>query len=91
MEPDELWLGLGEYHGPGHFRALLGYCVSRVKRSQRTEAFRSYVADSLQGIPQGSYLRDRYSDVVDRLRRGVQEIDVDAIIDHVVSIASVGD
>ena len=74
-----LWLDLGDYHGPGHFHAFLMYAVARTRNRAMDEAYRSYVADSLQNIPQGRYITRRFSD----LTRPHEEIDADATIERV--------
>lgn len=45
-------------------------------------AYRMYVADSLQAIPQSQYLVRRFSELL----QPRQEIDVCAIIDHVAAL-----
>lgn len=55
--------------------------VQRFRKRRLDEAYRSYVADSLQNIPQGKYLTQRWSDMT----KGHEEIDVDATIEHVIA------
>lgn len=77
-----MWLDLGEYRGPSRFHAFVMYCVSRRNQRVRLRAYRSLVFESLQNIPQGKYIPRSLED----LMRPRQEIDVDAIIDHVADM-----
>ena len=78
-----LWLDLGDYRGPSRFHAFTMYAVARARERAVTEAYRVYVTDTLRMSPQGQYPSKRYAD----LMRPRQEIDADAIIDHVLAIA----
>jgi len=77
-------VSLGDYNGPGRAHALVCYMIGRRKQMNDLEAFRSYVADSLQGIPQGKFISERYINIVKR--KPIEPIDVDEIIDHVASV-----
>lgn len=46
-------------------------------------SYRMYVTDSLQMIPQLSYLSVRWSDIM--YGRAIEEIDADEIVDSVIS------
>ena len=74
-----LWLDLGEYRGPSRFHAFVMFCAARRRKRSIDAAYRSYVADSLQNIPQGKFIQTRFVDIT----RPRQEIDVDSIIDKV--------
>lgn len=76
-----MWLDLGEYRGPSHFHAFLRFCIERTKQRATLLSYRSYVTDSLQGIPQGKYLTQRWSDLI----KPHEDIDVDATIEHVLA------
>ena len=78
-----LWLDLGEYRGPSRFHAFVMYALTRRRERAREMAYRVYVTDSLRMAPQGQYLSRRYADLI----RPRQEIDADAIIDHVLASA----
>lgn len=82
-----MWLDLGDYHGPSRFHAFVMYAVARRQRRNETLAYRSYVCDSLQMAPQGMYLSRRFADVL----RPKRDIDVNAIIDYVVGMATGGE
>jgi len=73
------WLALGEYRGPHSSHAFLMYAVERFRDRQHLEAFRSYVADSLRLAPQGGYIQQRYSEIINP--REARKIDVEAVID----------
>lgn len=77
-----LWLDLGEYRGPSRFHAFVMYCTARQRKRIRERAYQSLVFESLQNIPQGKYIPRGLDDLL----RPRQEIDVDAIIDHVADI-----
>ena len=74
-----MWLDLGEYHGPSHFHAFVRFCAERTKQRNVARAYQTYVTDSLQSIPQGKYMSQKWSD----LFKPHEEIDVQATIDHV--------
>lgn len=77
-----LWLDLGEYRGPSRFHAFVMFCAARRRQRDREMAYRSLVFESLQNIPQNKYIPRS----LDELLRPKQEIDVDAIIDHVAGL-----
>lgn len=77
-----MWLDLGDYRGPSRFHAFVMWSVARSRQRAKETAFRVYVTDSLQMAPQGMYLSRRYADAL----APKQEIDVDAIIDHVADL-----
>ena len=77
-----MWLDLGEYRGPSRFHAFVMFCAARRKKAHRERAYQSLVFQSLQNIPQGQYIPQSLDDLL----RPRQEIDVDAIIDHVADI-----
>lgn len=77
-----MWLDLGEYHGPSHFHAFVMFCMARRRQRVRDRAYQSLVFESLQNIPQGRYIPRS----LDELLQPRQEIDVDAIIDHVAGL-----
>ena len=77
-----LWLDLGEYRGPSRFHAFVMFCLARRRSRTIDRACRSLMFASLQNIPQGKY----FPRGLDELLRPRQEIDVDAIIDHVADI-----
>lgn len=74
-----LWLDLGEYRGPSRIHTFVMYCLARRRSRVVDMAYRSLVFASLQNIPQGKYFQRG----LDELLRPRQEIDVDAIADHV--------
>lgn len=82
-----LWLDLGEYRGPSRFHAFVMFCAARRRRRAIEQVYAAYVTDSLQGIPQGKFLQRRFSD----LTKTREDIDVDAVIDHVARAMSSGD
>lgn len=77
-----MWLDLGEYRGPSHFHAFVMYCTARQRQRIRDRAYQSLVFESLQNIPQNRYIPRSLDDLL----RPRQDIDVNAIIDHVASI-----
>jgi len=77
-----LWLDLGEYRGPSRFHAFVMFCMARRRQRVRDRAYQSLVFESLQNIPQGRYIPRS----LDELLQPRQEIDVDAIIDHVAGL-----
>lgn len=77
-------MSLGDYNGPGRAHALVCYMIGRRRQANDLEAFRVFVTDSLQLVPQGKYLTERYADKV--RRRPNVEIDVEAIIKHVAEV-----
>ena len=77
-----LWLDLGEYHGPSRFHAFVMFCVARRSQRARERAYQSLVFESLQNVPQGKYIPR----TLEELLRPKQEVDVDAIIDHVAEL-----
>lgn len=77
-----VWLDLGEYRGPGRAHALVGFMIERRRRAAVDAAWRSYVADSLQNIPQNRFLTNRFADLV-QVR---EEVDVEATIDRVAAL-----
>ena len=77
-----MWLDLGEYRGPSRFHAFVMYCIARRRQRIRDRAYQSLVFESLQNVPQGRYIPRN----LEELLRPRQEIDVDAIIDHVAEI-----
>lgn len=77
-----MWLDLGEYRGPSRFHAFVMFCMARRRQRVMDRAYQSLVFESLQNIPQGKYIPRGLDD----LMRPRQEIDVDAIIDHVADI-----
>lgn len=77
-----MWLDLGEYRGPSRFHAFVMYCIARRRQRIRDRAYQSLVFESLQNVPQGRYIPRS----LEELLRPRQEIDVDAIIDHVAEI-----
>lgn len=77
-----MWLDLGEYRGPSRFHAFVMFCMARCRQRVRDRAYQSLVFDSLQNIPQGKYIPRGLDDLL----RPRQEIDVDAIIDHVADM-----
>lgn len=58
------------------------YAIGRCRERVRDRAWRSLVFDSLQNIPQGKYIPRSLEDIM----RPRQDIDVDAIIDHVADL-----
>jgi len=78
-----LWLDLGEYRGPSRFHAFVMYALERRKQRMQELSYRIYVTDSLRMAPQGQYMSRRYADVI----KPRQEIDADAIIEHVLAAA----
>lgn len=77
-----MWLDLGEYRGPSRFHAFVMFCMARRRQRVRDRAYQSLVFESLQNIPQGRYIPRS----LDELLQPRQEIDVDAIIDHVAGL-----
>ena len=77
-----MWLDLGDYHGPSHFHAFVMYAIARRRKRVVWYACRDYICDTLRMIPQGMYPARNFSDMM----RPRQEIDVDAIVDHVASV-----
>lgn len=77
-----MWLDLGEYRGPSRFHAFVMFSAARRKRRERDKAYQSLVFESLQNIPQGKYIPRSLGELL----RPRQEIDVDAIIDHVAEL-----
>lgn len=77
-----MWLDLGDYHGPSRFHAFVMYCTARQRKRIRERAYQSLVFESLQNIPQNRYIPRSLDDLL----RPRQDIDVNAIIDHVASI-----
>ncbi len=76
-----MWLDLGDYRGPGHAHAFLRYCTERTRQRNVLRSYRAYVTDSLQCAPQGKYMSKRWSDLISPH----DDIDVQAVIDHVLS------
>lgn len=60
------------------------YSAQRQRERSRRKAYQALVFDSLQNIPQGKYIPQRLEEIL----RPRQEIDVDAIIDHVAALLS---
>lgn len=58
------------------------YAIGRCRVRAKDRAWRSLVFDSLQNIPQGKYIPMGLEEIM----RPRQEIDVDAIIDHVATL-----
>lgn len=79
-----MWLDLGDYRGPSRFHAFVMYAIARRRQREVTLAYRTYVSDSLQNAPKGMALTRRFADMI----RPREEIDADAIIEHVISITS---
>lgn len=77
-----MWLDLGEYRGPSRFHAFVMFCMARRRQRVMDRAYQSLVFESLQNIPQGRYIPRS----LDELLQPRQEIDVDAIIDHVAGL-----
>ena len=77
-----MWLALGEYRGPSHFHAFVMYCAARQRQRIRDRAYQSLMFESLQNIPQGKYIPRSLDDLL----RPRQNIDVNAIIDHVADM-----
>lgn len=63
------------------------YAACRRERRGRETAYRSLVFQSLQNIPQGKYIPRSLGE----LMRPRQEVDVDAIIDRVISAIEGGE
>lgn len=56
------------------------YMFERRRRDNINRAFMSYVADSLQNIPQNKYFTKRFEDLLVTH----EEIDADKVISHVI-------
>ena len=76
-----MWLDLGDYHGPSHAHAFVMYCSERTRQRGIEHSYRVYVTNALQNAPKGAYITQSWSDLI----RPHEEIDVDAIIGHVIS------
>lgn len=76
-----LWLDLGEYRGPSRFHAFVMFCAARRRKRDVERVYEVYVTDALQAIPQNKCMSKRFYDVI-RIR---QDIDVEAVVDRVVS------
>ena len=79
-----MWLDLGEYHGPSHFHALVRFMIARRERRNQELSYRTYVTDSLMNAPQGRYISTRWADLI----TPHEDIDADAIIEHVIARVS---
>lgn len=60
--------------------AFNGYASETIEQKRRQEAYRVYVTDSLKLQGESKYLTKRYIDLFEPRR----EIDVQAVIEHVV-------
>lgn len=78
-----IWEALGDYHGPLLIKAFSRYVTARFEREIIDRSYRMYVTDSLQMIPQLSYLSVRWSDIM--YGEPPKEIDAEEIINGVVS------
>lgn len=58
------------------------YSAERQRERSRQRAYQALIFDSLQNIPQGKYIPQRLEEIL----RPRQEIDVDAIIEHVAAL-----
>lgn len=78
-----IWEALGDYHGPPLIKAFGRYVMARFAREIIDRSYRMYVTDSLQMIPQLSYLSVRWSDIM--YGEPPKDIDTDEVIDSVLS------
>lgn len=79
-----MWLDLGEYRGPSRFHSFVMYVSARALEHGETLLYRSYVTESLRLAQEGKAIRRTYIDLIKPRER----IDVDAIIEHVLDVAT---
>lgn len=78
-----MYVCLGEYVGVPRLDMFARYCLARYKREMEDLAFRVYVTDALQLLPQSKYPASRYYEVI----HPSEEIDAELVIADVVSKA----
>lgn len=58
------WLAYGEYRGRRNIRPFLRYVIARLDEENREMAYRIYVTQSLQNVPQNKYITKSYYDMI---------------------------
>lgn len=61
------------------------YVAARLLHELRETSYRTYVARSLQLMPQGSYLSTSWSDAIKSMQTQETDVSADEVIDHVVA------
>ena len=82
---DIFWLAYGDYNGRRAVKPFVRYFVAKYMTITKQETWQTYVADSLNLIPQQKCLAVSYSNMIKTYKKDYKEQKADEIINDIMA------